>query len=123
MRKLSAYFKSPAPIDDKPWNIVILSTLIVMAVLAVFATTLFFVLLPRIFKSFLAGNLILSLRAEDVFKQNRQDAWTQLGDVNFIYKSRYDASSVTLSVKYKFGKPVKSYAIKESNKEGLDRIK
>lgn len=73
-------------------------------------------------KSFLNEQLIVSLRYDDVFKGDKQKTKIDLHDVRSIQTMTYDASYVTLSLRYTFGKSTKKYIIKENSKEELKRI-
>lgn len=73
-------------------------------------------------KSLLDNNLNISFRVDDIFRQNKQDTRVDLNGMSFIYQAKYDASYLSLSVKYKFGSSTKKYKMKESNKENLNRL-
>lgn len=73
-------------------------------------------------KPLLDGKLNLSLRVNDLLKQDQQKTKTSLSGIDFIYNATYDASYISLSVKYKFGKSSNKYKEKNTNKEGLKRI-
>lgn len=75
-------------------------------------------------KSFLDDKLILSLRYDDILKNDKQKMKILLSDISLAQSMKYDASYATLSIKYTFGgKSSKKYEIKENTKEELKRIK
>ncbi|GEM_PF-3374306 len=75
-------------------------------------------------KSFLDDKLILSLRYDDILKNDKQRMTVNLPGINLAQSMKYDASYATLSIKYTFGsQSSKKYKIKENTKEELKRIK
>lgn len=74
-------------------------------------------------KSLLNNNLTLTLKYDDIFKQDKQNTRADLDNMTFVYGAKYDASYLSFSVRYKFGKSAKKYQLKENNKEELNRIK
>ncbi len=81
------------------------------------------ILSASINKAIIKNKLSVNLRYDDIFKRNKLRTHANLENVQSLYGAEYDASYVTLSVKYKFGKVLKRYSVKNNNKEGLKRIK
>ena len=73
-------------------------------------------------KSFLNGNLTVTLKYDDIFSGNKQKVWSELHGIKFSQSTDYDNSYATLSVRYKFGSSTRKYEMKENNKESLKRI-
>jgi len=73
-------------------------------------------------KSLLNDKLILSLRYDDIFKGNKQRVEVELHDIRFIQAMKNDASFVSFSLKYTFGKSTRKYEMKQNSKEELKRI-
>lgn len=74
-------------------------------------------------KSFMNDQLSLSLQYEDLFKGGKQKGWTEVSEIKIIQNADYETSFLTLSLRYKFGKSMKKYDMKENSKEVLKRIK
>lgn len=73
--------------------------------------------------SLLSDRLTLTLRYDDVLHQDRIHNRANLNDLHFIYRSKYDSSCLTFSLRYKFGKSTRNYHIKSNAAEEMKRIK
>lgn len=81
------------------------------------------ILSAAINKSFWGDKLSVNIRYDDILKNDKSRTYVDLHDLQFIYGAKYDASYVTLSIKYKFGKTLKRYSVKANSKEELKRLK
>lgn len=74
-------------------------------------------------KSFMNDRLSLSMQYDDIFKGDKQKAWTDASGIAVSWYANYDTSFISLSLHYKFGKSTKKYDMKENSKEELKRIR
>lgn len=66
--------------------------------------------------------LTLTVRYDDVFHQDYMSNHVDLTEVDLVYRSKYDASCLHFSLRYKFGKSARSYRVKDNTAEELKRI-
>lgn len=69
------------------------------------------------------GQMVLSLKYDDMLNSRKQKVWTQMHDIGFSQELDFDSSFISLSIMFKFGKSKSSYQMKENSKKELQRIK
>ena len=74
-------------------------------------------------KSLMKGQMVLSLKYDDMLNSRKQKVWTQMHDIGFSQELDFDSSFISLSIMFKFGKSKSSYQMKENSKKELQRIK